>query len=87
LEHVLKPHLTKDSILILDNASFHKPSLLSKFSKKVGCLVKFLPPYSPDFNKIEHYWHSVKTSLRKVLRDQVKIDMNLAIDEIFMCAN
>ena len=65
---------------------FHKPSTLSKFAKKIGCTVKFLPPYSPDFNKIENHWYSVKTKLRKILRDQVGIDMNSAINEIFMCA-
>ena len=86
IESVLKPHLTKESVLILDNASFHKPSTLSKFAKKIGCTVKFLPPYSPDFNKIENHWYSVKTKLRKILRDQVGIDMNSAINEIFMCA-
>ncbi|MFK7873914.1 MAG: transposase [Oligoflexales bacterium] len=29
----------------------------------------YLPPYSPDYNPIEHEWHSVKTKIKKILRD------------------
>ena len=25
-----------------------------------GCQLVFLPPYSPDLNPIEHYWHKLK---------------------------
>ena len=31
----------------------------------VGCRVIFLPPYSPDFNPIEHLWTAVKNAIRK----------------------
>jgi transposase len=29
----------------------------------------YLPPYSPDLNPIEHYWHKIKTTIRKTMRD------------------
>lgn len=58
----------KGSTLILDNATFHRSSDVEKIMKKMGCYVKFLPPYSPDFNKIENYWSPVKNDLRKKFR-------------------
>ena len=30
-----------------------------------GCILVFLPPYSPDLNPIEPMWSKVKSSLRK----------------------
>jgi transposase len=29
-----------------------------------GCILVFLPPYSPDYNPIENMWSKVKTLLR-----------------------
>jgi transposase len=66
---VLKKELKPEHVLVLDNASFHKKSSLEKLAKIVGCRFIFLPPYSPDLNPIEHYWHSIKTKLKKLLRD------------------
>ena len=37
LYDVLKPYLRKNNVLILDNASFHKHSVVMKFSEEVGC--------------------------------------------------
>ena len=68
-ETVLRPILKPGTFLILDNASFHKSSKIEEIAKQQGCTVKYLPPYSPDMNKIEHYWHSIKTKVRKAVRD------------------
>jgi hypothetical protein len=44
-----QPH----SVLIMDNASIHKSDALRLAVEAAGCLLVFLPPYSPDFNPIE----------------------------------
>ncbi len=31
----------------------------------VDCRIIFLPPYSPDFNPIEHHWAAVKHAIKK----------------------
>jgi transposase len=86
LFRILKPVLREDSVIILDNASFHRASKIEQLCKEVGCKVLFLPPYSPDLNKIEGYWVQVKTRLRKLLRDTEGDLMNL-ITDIFMAMN
>lgn len=40
--------------------------ILEKLISDAGCRLKYLPTYSPDFNPIEHYWHKVKTIIRKL---------------------
>jgi len=37
----------------MDNAPFHKKGEIRQIAKAAGHSVLFLPPYSPDFNKIE----------------------------------
>lgn len=53
LEHHLLPVLNPNSLLIMDNAPFHKKEEIRKIAEDAGHIVLFLPPYSPDFNKIE----------------------------------
>ena len=45
----LKPHST----LILDNAAFHRKDDVFRIAEQAGHKVLFVPPYSPDFNRIE----------------------------------
>lgn len=69
LSEVLKPHLKPDHVLVLDNASFHRASKIKNICQSIGCRLEFLPPYSPDFNDIEHHWFSIKTKLRKLMSE------------------
>ena len=48
----LKPNSTL-ILLILDNAPFHRKDDVFRLAKQTGHKVLFLPPYSPDFNRIE----------------------------------
>ena len=61
----LLPKAPKNSIIVMDNASFHKRKETSKVIKQSGCLLEFLPPYSPDLNPIEHKWAQAKSIRRK----------------------
>lgn len=65
IEKELTPHLKAGQILILDNAPFHRKRVITALLEKVGCLVRFLPTYSPDLNRIEHRWSGIKKEIRK----------------------
>jgi len=57
----------KGSWFILDNATFHRKPVLRELTQRAGCFIEFLPPYSPDLNKIENYWFWIKQHMRKTL--------------------
>ena len=67
LEKVLIPTLEPGQILIIDNASFHKSKKITALIEQAKCKILFLPPYSPDFNPIEHFWSAVKKKIRTLL--------------------
>jgi len=64
VEHILVPSLRKDDIVVLDNLSAHKDKAALELIEEAGAQVRFLPPYSPDFNPIEKMWSKVKQLLR-----------------------
>jgi transposase len=50
--------------VILDNVAFHKSkSVLQRFHT-LGKIPVFIPPYSPEFNPIERFFHSLKSIVR-----------------------
>ena len=57
------------SVLIMDNARFHRKDILRDMAEKANCTVLFLPAYSPDLNPIENEWANLKTFLRNYGRD------------------
>lgn len=64
-EQFLTPILRSGQTVILDNATFHKSKKIDDLAKGVGAEVLYLPPYSPDFNEIEHQWFAIKNRARK----------------------
>jgi transposase len=60
LEEPLCPILPTPSRLILDHARFHRPEAVTAIAEAAGHQVLFLPPYSPNFNKIEHDFAALK---------------------------
>lgn len=49
--------------VILDNASIHRAKEVKPFIKYLeeqGVKFYFLPPYSPELNRIERLWHKMK---------------------------
>lgn len=70
----LLPKVKPDSVIVMDNATFHKRSDMLHAIESYGCIPAFLPPYSPDLNPIEKKWAQAK-SIRRKLRCQ--------LDELF----
>jgi len=66
-ENCLLKEVVTGSVIILDNATFHKKSVIPDLAKTKNCRVIFLPPYSPDLNPIEKKWAWLKKRLRKIL--------------------
>ena len=52
------------SILIMDNASIHHVDQVQDMLDNAGCLLWFLPAYSPDMNPMEEVFSQVKRSLQ-----------------------
>jgi len=67
----------KNSVIILDNATFHRKSVLPALAKKYGSEVLYLPPYSPDLNPIEKKWAWLKKMLRNTLHNCDSFDVAL----------
>lgn len=55
LEKCLLPQLQAGDIIIIDNASFHRSQTIDEIVAASGCELWYLPAYSPDLNKIEHW--------------------------------
>lgn len=60
----LLPKISKEAVIVMDNASFHKREDMLDAIDKHGCTLEFLPPYSPDLNPIEKKWAQVKAIRR-----------------------
>ena len=69
LEQQLLPEIPKNSLVVLDNASFHKSERTKELVEKFSCRLLFLPPYSPDLNPIEKFWASLKAKIKKSLTE------------------
>jgi transposase len=64
VEPILVPTLRRGDVVVLDNLSSHKDKPAIALIEQAGAEVRFLPPYSPDFNPIEKMWSKVKALLR-----------------------
>lgn len=67
LERCLIPTLKPGQKVIMDNATFHKGGRIEELIEAAGCEIWYLPPYSPDLNKIERCWSWLKSRIRKQL--------------------
>lgn len=89
---VLVPTLRPGDIVIMDNLSSHKRPAVRDRIEAAGATLRFLPPYSPDFNPIEKAFARLKAMLRKARERTVTALWNRigALVDIFRpleCAN
>jgi hypothetical protein len=57
--------LKPGDIVVMDNLSSHKRVAIREKIEAAGATLRFLPPYSPDFNPIEKAFSRFKAMLRK----------------------
>ncbi|WP_461381787.1 IS630 family transposase [Devosia indica] len=65
VEQALVPELRPGDIVIMDNLSSHKGTRTRELIEAAGASLRFLPPYSPNFNPIENAFSKLKAMLRK----------------------
>ncbi|PZD70787.1 hypothetical protein C1752_09129 [Acaryochloris thomasi RCC1774] len=65
LQESLLPQLKPGDIIVIDNASFHKGQAIEEMVTEKGCEIWYLPPYSPDLNKIERWWFVLKNWMKQ----------------------
>ena len=68
---VLVPELRAGDVVILDNLSSHKGPRVRELIEAAGASLRYLPPYSPDFNPIETAFAKLKALLRKAAKRTV----------------
>jgi transposase len=66
VEQVLAPTLKPGDIVVMDNLPAHKPTAVRRAIETAGAELRFLPPYSPDFNPIEMAFAKFKAILKRI---------------------
>ncbi len=79
VQEILVTNLEKNQIVIMDNATIHKSPKIKEAIEKAGCRLVYLPPYSPDLNPIEHFWHHLKL---KIASSKQKFDSSTSISPV-----
>ena len=64
VEQVLVPTLRRGDVVVLDNLAVHKQPAVRAAIEAAGAQLRFLPPYSPDFNPIELAFAKLKAFSR-----------------------
>jgi len=65
VHRVLVPVLGPGDIVVMDNLPAHKVAGVRDAIEAAGAELRYLPPYSPDFNPIEMAFAKLKAFLRK----------------------
>ena len=65
VEQVLVQTLSPGDIVVMDNLPAHKPVAVRRAIEASGAELRFLPPYSLDFNPIEMAFSKFKAFLKK----------------------
>lgn len=61
---VLAPCLSPGDVVVMDNLPAHKGPGVAEAVEAAGASLRYLPPYSPDYNPIENMWSKAKARLR-----------------------
>lgn len=83
-------------ILVLDNSRAHHAEKTITRAIKLGIILVFLPPYSPDLNPVEFIWKTIKREvsvrfiqskehLRNIIKNEfVKVENSLSFAKKWM---
>jgi transposase len=75
----LVPMLIPGDTVIMDNLASHKVAGVREAIEEAGATLRYLPPYSPDFNPIEKAFSQIKRYIRRLkLRDRDALWRELA---------
>ena len=77
----LLPKLEPRSVVVMDNATFHKRADIQNAMTGAGHTLDYLPPYSPDLNPIEHKWAQAKKRRRKL---QCSLENLFKIESLYL---
>lgn len=75
-KHILLPNLPQKSVVVLDNASFHKRQDIKDSITSQKHTLLYLPPYSPDLNPIEKKWAQLKS---------IRRNLKISFDQLYEC--
>ena len=59
------PTLKPGDIVVMDNLPAHRSAAVRDAIRRAGAELRFLPPYSPDFNPIEMAFSKFKADLKR----------------------
>ena len=65
VDKVLVPTLEPGDIVVMDNLPAHRSAAVREAIHRVGAELRFLPPYSPDFNPIEMAFSKFEADLKR----------------------
>lgn len=65
LLHHCRPYPEPNSVLVMDNATFHHTERIEQMYANAGIKLLYLPPYSPDLNPIEEFFAELKAFTKK----------------------
>jgi transposase len=72
IEQCLVSTLKRGDVVVIDNVPFHKAPGVQEAIEAGGATLRYLPPYSPDFNPIKMVFHPLKTFLRKAVERTIE---------------
>jgi len=82
---ISKALITESTLFILDNADIHhkNKNQVSHWLQNLGHYVLFLPPYSPEFNPIEHIFHFWKSNVETISDCKSRIELTMKLSNAF----
>jgi transposase len=79
VRRILLPVLAPGQIVVVDNVGAHKPDRIRALIEAAGCLLVFLPAYSPDLSPVEEAFSKLKTLIRAAAaRTRAALDAAIA---------
>jgi len=86
LEYMKTFNFPKNTIIIMDNVSFHHSKIIKNYVETKNWKLLYIPPYSPDFNPIENIFSKIKNHYRKYKNIENSFDI-ITKSDIINCIN